>query len=66
MCYENGYAVEENTHKAAEYYKLAADKGNQEAKYRLDILYHQGLPGNHIGIVNSLHEFLLSADFFQN
>ena len=48
MCYENGYGVEENTHKAAEYYKLAADKGHQEAQYRLDIMYLQGLAGNHI------------------
>lgn len=57
--YERGRGIDQDMSKAAEWYKKASDKGQQEARARLGILYLEGL-----GVernVNKAAELLLSA-----
>ena len=45
LCYEEGFGVEENTCKAAHFYKLAADQGHDDSQYRLAQFHLNGLGG---------------------
>jgi hypothetical protein len=41
-CYRNGWGVEQNIAKAAEWYRKAADRGISDAQYQMGRLYENG------------------------
>ena len=42
LCYAFGNGVQQNSSKAVEYYKIAAENGNYVAQHNLGVCYHKG------------------------
>ncbi|XP_012557543.1 DAP3-binding cell death enhancer 1 isoform X1 [Hydra vulgaris] len=62
LCYELGHGVNLSLEKAAEYYKLAADKGHLRAMYNLSSLHYQELANKFNNSETGFYYMKLAAD----